>query len=164
MSGLRTCDCLQDALAELVERTKSMPHPPPARISGLLPSKAQLEAPFSHAKGRNAIHPAPMIDWHSSDHSSDEDDQGPSQQLMAAAISLLQDPTLARADTPRRQATPNPPRDWDAFVQQQIAVKVRAATSSKLLAMRNAVPNLSSRMVFASQVSKAIYLRNSHVA
>ena len=153
MHVLKYHDCLQDALAELVDRTKTMPHAPPTKISGLRPTGLDAVPPFvPRAKGRNSTHPAPIVDWHSSDHSSDEEEQGPSQQLVAAAMFLLHDPTLAGPDTPGQQATPSPPRDWEAFVQQLITVKIRAATSSKLLAMRKAVPSPSSRMVFASQV------------
>ena len=160
-----TFDILQDALAELVERTKSVPHQPTTRISGLMPRQAQLEAPPGGAKGKNVIHPAPsrhMTDWRSSDHSSDEEQDGeqeePSQKLVAAAMFLLHDSTLAGAAGAGWQATPLPLRNWDDFVQQQIGVNVRAAASSKLLATRNAVPSHSSRMVFASQVGTATSL------
>lgn len=149
----------QEALAELVERTKSMPQPLTTRISGVVPMWAQPEAPFSplrsSGKGRNAVHPAPsqhMTHWHSSDHSSDEEEQAPYEQLVAAAMFLLHDKTLAGATGAEQQATPQPPRNWDDLVQQHISAGVRAAASSKLLAMRNAVPSVSSRMVFASQV------------
>ena len=150
---------LQEALAELVERTKSVPQPLTTRISGVVPTWAQPKTPFSRVrssgKGRNAVHPVPsqrMTDWHSSDHSSAEEEQAPSARLVAAAMFLLHDKTLAGAAGEEQQATPQPPRNWDDLVQQHISAGLRTAASSKLLAMRNAVPSASSRMVFASQV------------
>lgn len=153
-------DALQEALAELVQRTKRVSQPLTTRISGVVPTWAQQETQHSPlrngGKSRNAVYPAPlqhMADWHSSDHSSNEEGQEPSEQLVAAAMFLLHDSTLAGAVGAEQQATPRPLRNWDDLVQQHFAAGVRAATSSKLLAMRNAVPSASSRMVFASQVS-----------
>ena len=150
---------LQEALAELVERTKSGPQPLTTRISGVVPAWAEHDTPFpplrSSGKGRNAVRPEPsqhMVDCHSSDHSSNDGEQGPSEQLVAAAMCLLHDPTLAGAAGAEQQAPPRPHRNWDDFVQQHIFLSVKAAASSKLLAMRNAVPSASSRLVFASQV------------
>ena len=76
--------------------------------------------------------------------------------LVEAAMLLLQDSTLAGpcsvpSEEEAKQAVPQ--RDWEAFVQNQLQAKGSVAASSKLLAMRNAVPSPSARMVFASQVS-----------
>lgn len=160
-------DILQEALTELVHRTR--PSPLPTRISGLLPTWAEQQAPFlvvpGGGKGRNAVHPVPvrhMSQWRSSDSSSDEEEQQePSEQLLAAAMFLLHDPTLAVATNAGWDPPPQPPRNWDSLVQQQVAANFRAAASSKLLAMRNAVPSASSRMVFASQVSHATCINAS---
>lgn len=142
--------CLQDALAELGQKKKSWPQQLPATMSGLVPFASNT------TKGSNVVHPAPRqqhTDW-SSDHSSDEEeDQGPSEQLIAAAIYLLQDATLAGTDGVCDQEQQlEPPRNWDTFVQRQLADTFTAAPSSKLLAMHNAVPSASARMVYASQV------------
>ena len=153
-------DTLQEALAELVGRTKSLSQPLTTRISGVVPTWAQPETQHlplrNGGKGRNVVHPAPSqhrTDWHSSDHSSNEEEQEPSDQLVAAAMFLLHDSTLAGAAGAQQQATRWALRNWDDLVQQHIAAGVRAAASSKLLAMHRAVPSASSRMVFASQVS-----------
>ena len=132
-----------------MQKKKGWPLQLPATISGLVPLV------FSTVKGNNAVHPAPRqqrTDW-SSDHSSDEEDEGPSEQLVAAAMSLLHDSTLAGSDGIRdKERQHEPPRNWDTFVQRQLASTSTAATSSKLLAMHDAVPSASARMVYASQV------------
>ena len=152
MYHLLCFDCLQDALGELLLRTRSIPEQPPVKISGLLPYTP------SGAKGSNAVHPAPgqqHADWSfSRDHSSDDEDEVAPQQLVAAAMFLLQDSSLAGASAhdAKQLGTPAPARDWDQFVQQHLDRKGRAAASAKLLAMRNAAPSASARLVYASQV------------
>ena len=148
-------------MAELVHITKQsiQQQQPPAKISGLLPYLP------SRAQGSNAVHPAPkqqQTEWSDSDYSSDEEAEAASEQLVAAAMFLLQDSSLARgsAHDAKQLSRPAPARDWDRFVQQQLAHRPVAATSSRLLAMRNAVPSASARLVYASQVN---YGYSNHV-
>ena len=117
--------------------------------------------PWSRSQSPAAVHPIPT--WRRTDSSSDlsredEDEQDPAEDLVAAAMYLLQDSTLA-GDTsvPRaeQQKQRQPLRDWEGFVQKQLLQsQASVAASAKLLAMRNAVPSHSARLVFASQVRK----------
>lgn len=88
---------------------------------------------------------------------SDKDDMRCSAGLFEAAMVLLEETTLAGATKPAEQQQQQSvgalaAKDWDAFVGKCTAVKPRAVASSRLLAMRNAVPSPSARMVFQSQV------------
>lgn len=113
----------------------------------------------------NKVHPMPDIVWRrtgSSTEDSDEDDKQCSADLVEAAMVLLEDPTLAGATKPAEQQQQQQSvgalaaKDWDAFVGKCTAVKPRAVASSRLLAMRNAVPSPSARMVFQSQVGPSL--------
>jgi len=107
----------------------------------------------------------PDIVWRrtgSSTEDSDEDNKQCSADLVEAAMVLLEDPTLAGATKPAEQQQQQQSvgalaaKDWDAFVGKCTAVKPRAVASSRLLAMRNAVPSPSARMVFQSQVGPSL--------
>ncbi len=113
----------------------------------------------------NKVHPMPDIVWRrtgSSTEDSDEDNKQCSADLVEAAMVLLEDPTLAGATKPAEQQQQQQSvgalaaKDWDAFVGKCTAVKPRAVASSRLLAMRNAVPSPSARMVFQSQVGPSL--------
>lgn len=106
----------------------------------------------------NKVHPMPDILWRrTNSKDSDEDDRQCSADLVEAAMGLLEDTTLAGAAKPAEQQQQQSigalaAKDWDAFVGKCTAVKPRAVASSRLLAMRNAVPSPSARVVFQSQV------------
>ncbi len=108
----------------------------------------------------------PDIVWRrtssSSSEDSDDDNKAESADLIDAAMFLLKDATLAGATKPSKQQQQQQhtvgtlaAKDWDAFVEKCTAVKPRAVASSRLLAMRNAVPSPSARMVFQSQVGSS---------
>ncbi len=85
---------------------------------------------------------------------SEADDQGGSADLVDAAMFLLEDAKLAgAAESPEEEQSAPAARDWGELVEKWAAVKPKAVASSRLLAMRNAVPSPSARMVFQSQVS-----------
>ena len=97
----------------------------------------------------------------SSEH-SDDDNKAEWADLIDAAMLLLKDATLAGATKPSLQQQQQQQtvgalaaKDWDAFVEKCTAVKRNTVASSRLLAMRNAVPSPSARMVFQSQVGSS---------
>ena len=147
---------VQDAITDLIQITKrNASNQPLTVLSGLRPSRV------SSVKGSNAVHPVTNqqhIDWSDSEQGSDEEEQGPPELLVVAAMFLLQYSSLAMttdhyAEKPRSSDCLKPACNWDAFVQQQLNAKtITAAPSSKLLAMRTIVPSPSAQMVFASQV------------
>ena len=108
----------------------------------------------------NKVHPMPDVVWRytgTGSEDSDKDDTRCSAGLFEAAMVLLEETTLAGATKPAEQQQQQSvgalaAKDWDAFVGKCTAVKPRAVASSRLLAMRNAVPSPSARMVFQSQV------------
>ena len=119
--------------------------------------------PFS--RRLNKVHPMPDIVWRNtgtSSEDSDEDDKRCSAGLVEAAMILLEETTLAGATKPAEQQPQQQSigalaaKDWDAFVGKCTAVKPRAVASSRLLAMRKAVPSPSARMVFQSQVRPSL--------
>ncbi len=153
---------MQDAVGKLVQTIKGGAFSSKEGQSATLPLWEKASAvlnPWSKGSNpSNAVHPTPA--WRRtascSDLGGEEDDREPPSELVAAAMCLLQDPTLAEVDVdPRGEqgGLPKPPRDWEDFVQHQLETKASVAASSRLLAMRNAVPSPSARMVFASQVS-----------
>ena len=108
----------------------------------------------------NQIHPMPDFDWRRTDSStedSDQDDHGKPSGLLDAAFLLLEDTTLAAGTGTQELQPPShgsvAAKNWEVFVEKCIAAIPRAAISSRLLAMRSAVPSPSARMVFQSQVS-----------
>ena len=125
---------------------------------------------------QNKVHPVPGSPWRhtrsssSSSNSEDSwhDNEAESAGLINAAICLLKDATLDRAAQPSNQQQNRshivarlPAKDWDAFVVKLTAVQPRAVASPRLHAMRNAVPSLSARMVFQSQVSQLLGVSKS---
>ena len=119
-------------------------------------------------KSHNVVHPMPDVKWRrtgSSTGDSDEDDTGSAVHLVDAAMFLLEDTTLAAAAAPSEHQQQQhqqqqsvgaiAARDWNAYVEKCAVVKPKAVASSRLLAMRNAVPSPSARMVFQSQVDQS---------
>ena len=119
----------------------------------------------SHSpRPHNVVHPRPHIDWHqtSADDSGSESEiaDGPRLGVVEAALFMLEDKTLAAGGKSPEKQQKQPPgvgtvaaQDWDAFVQKCLAgTQKRAAVSFRLLAMRDAVPSASARLVFQSQV------------
>jgi hypothetical protein len=154
---------MQDAVGKLLQSTKvDMPQSQKVQ-HGLLPTWIRASAllnPWSRSRSPAAVHPIPT--WRHTDSSSDlsgadEDEQNPPEDLVAAAMYLLQDSTLG-GDSPvpkaEQQKQIQPLRDWGEFVQKQLQTQASVVAASKLLAMRNAVPSPSARLVFASQVRK----------
>ena len=115
-------------------------------------------------KSHNVVHPIPDVEWRrtgSSTGDSDEDDTGSAVHLVDAAMFLLEDTTLAAAAAPsEHQQTVGAAaaRDWNACVEKCAVVKPEAVAVSRLLAMRNAVPSPSARMVFQSQVGQSLFI------
>lgn len=103
----------------------------------------------------------PSYQWRrtrsSSSNDLDSDVRALPIDLIQAAMFLLQDATLAGATKPCKQGQQQQKigalaaSDWGVFVEKCTAVRPTAA-SSRLLAMRIAVPSPSARMVFQSQV------------
>lgn len=130
-------------------------------FGGLVKQLSWLKRPH------NKIHSMPDTVWRrtssssSSEHSDDDDNQAESADLIDAAMLLLKDATLAGATKPSLQQQQQQTvgalaaKDWDAFVEKCTAVKRNTVASSRLLAMRNAVPSPSARMVFQSQVGSS---------
>ncbi len=133
-----------------------------------MPKVRSLFGWFSRLFSRplNKVHPMPDIAWRytgTSSQDSDEDNKRCSARLVESAMGLLEDTTLAGATKPAEQQPQQQQsigalaaKDWDAFVGKCTAVKPRAVASSRLLAMRNAVPSPSARMVFQSQVRPSL--------
>ena len=155
---------MQDAVGTLLQSTKiGMPQSQKKMHHSLPPTWVRASAllnPWSKSRSPAAVHPIPT--WCRTDSSSDlsgeeDDEQEPPEDLVHAAMHLLQDSTLA-GDTSvpkaEQQKQKQPLRDWGEFVQKQLQTQASVAASSKLLAMRNAVPSHSARLVFASQVRK----------
>lgn len=162
---------MQDAVGTLLQSTKTdMPQSQKKMHHNLPPTWVRASVllnPWSKSWSPAAVHP--IHTWRRTDSSSDlsgedEDEQEPPEDLVAAAMHLLQDSTLA-GDTSvpkaEQQKQKQPLRDWGEFVQKQLQSQASVAASSKLLAMRNAVPSHSARLVFASQVRQQgeIFLR-----
>ena len=153
---------MQDAVADLLLRTKDDSPQGQKLKLGFMPTwsgASALFSPWSKIPNPTAVHPMPS--WRHTDSSTDRDSEDEDEEeapaaLVEAAMLLLQDSTLAgRCSVPEEERAKQavPPRDWEVFVQTQLQTKGSVAASSKLLAMRNAVPSPSARMVFASQVS-----------
>lgn len=132
-----------------------------------MPKVRSLFGWFSRLFSRplSKVHPMPDIIWRytgASSEDSDEDAKQCSAGLVEAAMILLEETTLAGAAKPAEQQPQQQSigalaaKDWDAFVGKCTAVKPRAVASSRLLAMRNAVPSPSARMVFQSQVRPSL--------
>jgi hypothetical protein len=155
---------MQDAVGVLLQSTKiDMPRSQKKMHPSLPPTWIRASAllnPWSRSQSPAAVHPIPT--WRCTDSSidlsgEDEDEQEPPEDLVDAAMHLLQDSALAGdASVPKaeQQKQKQPLRDWGEFVQKQLQTQASVAASSKLLAMRNAVPSHSARLVFASQVRK----------
>ena len=128
-------------------------------FGGLVKQLSWLKRPH------NKVHSVPDIVWRrsssSSSEHSDDDNKAESADLIDAAMLLLKDATLAGATKPSLQQQQQQTvgalaaKDWDAFVEKCTAVKRSTVASSRLLAMRNAVPSPSARMVFQSQVGSS---------
>ncbi len=155
---------MQDAVGTLLQSTKIGMQQSQKKMHHSLPPTwiraSALLNPWSRNQSPAAVHPTPT--WRRTDCSrdlrdKDEDEQEPPEDMVAAAMHLLQDTTLAGdAFVPKaeQQKQKQPLRDWGEFVQKQLKTQASVAASSKLLAMRNAVPSYSARLVFASQVRK----------
>ena len=125
------------------------------------PSTKALLIPFSWPtlwgrRPHNTVFPTTQQGWRrtsSSTEASDDDSQTDLPELVDAAFFLLEDTTLAGATPSLEQRPPAMATHWDEVMANCIAPRLpKAAASSKLLAMRNAVPSPSARMVFQSQV------------
>lgn len=144
---------LQSSKIDTLQSQKLHPGLPPTwiRASALLNLWVKSQSPA-------AVHPIPT--WRPTDSSSDlsgadEDEQNPPEDLVTAAMYLLQDSTLGGdSSVPKteQQQQKQPGWDWGELVQRQLQTQASVAASSKLLATRNAVPSHSARLVFASQV------------
>ncbi|DBA75406.1 TPA: hypothetical protein ACH3X1_010669 [Trebouxia sp. C0004] len=131
--------------------------------------KPKVRSPFGwfswlFSRPLNKVHPMPDIVWRhtgTSTEDSDEDDKQWSADLVEAAMVLLEETTLAGATKPaelqqqQQSIGALAAKDWHTFVGKCTAVKPRAVASSRLLAMRKAVPSPSARMVFQSQALSA---------
>ena len=154
---------LQDAISKLIQVSQLGPlhtSQQKMRVSATLAKALSLFVP---AKGANAVHPS--SEWQGQDSfesfSSEEDDSEVPQGLVAAAMYLLHDSTLADPDagpptTPGTLSRGQLPINWEELVGRQLQTQSSVAASSRLLAMRNAVPSPSARMVFQSQASLQI--------
>lgn len=102
----------------------------------------------------NGVHPMPDLLWRSTSTSSEDSDGNVKADLVGAAMFLLENAALAGPTKPSEHQPIGAlaAKDWTAFVRKCTAAKPRAVASSRLLAMRNAVPSPSARMVFQSQV------------
>lgn len=102
----------------------------------------------------NRAPPIPDILWRSTSTSTEDSTGDAKADLVDAAMFLLENAALAGPIKPSEQQTIGAlaAKDWTAFVRKCTAAKPRAFASSRLLAMRNAVPSPSARMVFQSQV------------
>ena len=96
----------------------------------------------------------PDLLWRSTSTSTEDSDGDVKADLVGAAMFLLENAALAGPTKPSEQQTIGAlaAKDWAAFVQKCTGAKPRAVASSRLLAMHKAVPNISARMVFQSQV------------
>ncbi|DBA79405.1 TPA: hypothetical protein ACH3X2_000050 [Trebouxia sp. C0005] len=160
----------EDAVVTLLRSTKVDTLQSPKLHPGLPSTWTRASAllkPWSRSQSPAAVHPIPT--WRPTDSSSDlsgedEDEQSPHEDLVAAAMYLLQDSTLGgEHSVPKaeQQTQKQPARDWGQFVQKHLQTQASVAGSSKLLAMRNAVPSHSARLVFASQVLTSADIRNA---
>jgi len=155
---------MQDAVGTLLQSTKTgMPQSQKKLQPSLPPTWIRASAllnPWFRSSSPAAVHPIPT--WRRTDSSSDlsgeeDDEQEPPEDLVAAAMYLLQDSMLAgdiAVPKAEQQKQKQPLRDWGEFVQKQLQTQASVVAASKLLAMRNAVPSHSARLVFASQVRK----------
>ena len=67
--------------------------------------------------------------------------------------STLADPNMNPGNTRGGPTGGQLPINWEELVAKQLQTQSSVAASSRLLAMRNAVPSPSARMVFQSQAS-----------
>ena len=154
---------MQDAVGALLQSTHIDTPQSQKLHPGLPPTWVRASAllnPWSRSQSPAAVHPLPTCrptDSSSDLSGEDEDEQNPAEDLVAAAVYLLQDSTLGGDNSvpkAEQQKQKQPGWDWGEFVQKQLQTQASVAASSKLLAMRNAVPSHSARLVFASQVRK----------